>query len=307
MKELIKEAKNSLDLWKIANDNGYSAISYTQISLFHQCPYKWKRVYIDKDKDDKGSIHLIFGSAMHTVLQEYLTKMFTVSIKEADNLDFSKRLFDALVEEFQKAMDRFGDHFTTKKELAEFYKDGLKVLDWLRKKRKSFFSNRDHELLGIELPLLVKTDANDKICLMSFLDIVIKDKRTGQIIIYDIKTSTRGWNDFKKKDIATISQLLLYKKYYAKMFDVPVDQIKVLYLILKRKVWEDSPYPVRRVQLYEPAQGKINMNRAENLLTEFINHAFDDNANKKTNINYDTKKQKLCDYCHLKRSCPAWN
>ena len=71
----IQQASNSLDLWKLANNNGFKPISYSQISTFHQCNHKWKRMYIDREKEDKGSIHIIFGNAMHTVVQKYIKTM----------------------------------------------------------------------------------------------------------------------------------------------------------------------------------------------------------------------------------------
>ena len=39
-------------------------ISYTQLSLWSECPHKWKLMYIDKMKQPP-SIHLSFGTAMH--------------------------------------------------------------------------------------------------------------------------------------------------------------------------------------------------------------------------------------------------
>ena len=43
-------------------------ISYTQVSMFTQCPHRWKTNYVDKVSKREGSIHLIFGTAMHEVL-----------------------------------------------------------------------------------------------------------------------------------------------------------------------------------------------------------------------------------------------
>ena len=57
-------------------------ISYTQFSLWSECPHKWKLMYIDKLKQPP-SIFLSFGSAMHETIQEYLAMHFKVSIREA--------------------------------------------------------------------------------------------------------------------------------------------------------------------------------------------------------------------------------
>ena len=303
----IQKANNSLDLWILADRSGFKPISYSQISLFHQCNYKWKRSYIDKDKDDKGSIHFVFGNSMHTIIQQYITTMYNESIVNADKLDLNKRFYDEFVNEFKLEMKKTnGVHFTTKKEMAEFYQDGVKILEFFRKNRGKYFRKKNYELVGVEVPILEHIDFNQRIMIMGFLDVVIRDKRTGKIYIYDIKTSTRGWDDWQKKDFKTAAQLILYKKYYSKQYNVPLDKIEIQYFILKRKIWENSEYPIPRIQKFEPAHGTVNLNKAEKLLNEFVEHSFDENANIKRTVPYVTNPTKLCDWCHLKNRCPAW-
>ena len=36
--------------------------------------------------------------------------------------------------------------------------------------------------------------------MMGFLDVVLRNKISGRIVIIDLKTATRGWTDFQKKD-----------------------------------------------------------------------------------------------------------
>ena len=52
-----------------------SRISYSQISLYNECPLHWKLRYVDKLYISESSIHLIFGTAMHEVLQTWLEVM----------------------------------------------------------------------------------------------------------------------------------------------------------------------------------------------------------------------------------------
>ena len=61
-------------------------ISYSQYSQWAVCPHKWKLNYIDELRTFKGNIHTLFGSAMHDVLQTYLTVMYNDTIKTADAL-----------------------------------------------------------------------------------------------------------------------------------------------------------------------------------------------------------------------------
>ena len=66
-----------------------SRISYSQISMYGDCPLKWKLNYVDKLRVSESNIYLIFGTAMHEVLQTYLEIMYHDSVKNADliNLD----------------------------------------------------------------------------------------------------------------------------------------------------------------------------------------------------------------------------
>ena len=78
-------------------------ISYSQVSMYSECHLHWKLNYVDELKIRESSIHLIFGSAMHEVLQTYLNIMYMDSVKNADILDLNKLLRDKLIEQFKQA------------------------------------------------------------------------------------------------------------------------------------------------------------------------------------------------------------
>jgi UDP-N-acetylglucosamine 2-epimerase len=80
-----------------------SRISYSQISMYNDCPLRWKLNYVDRVTISESSIHLIFGTAMHDVLQTYLNIMYMDSVKNADTLDLNKMLRDKLIEQFKQA------------------------------------------------------------------------------------------------------------------------------------------------------------------------------------------------------------
>ena len=76
-------------------------VSHSQFVSYNECNLKWKLRYIDKLGTFTGNIHTLFGTAMHTVIQEYLTEMYHKSIKEADNLDMESRLKEEMMNEFK--------------------------------------------------------------------------------------------------------------------------------------------------------------------------------------------------------------
>jgi hypothetical protein len=90
----------------------------------------------------------------------------------------------------------------------------------------------------------------------------------------DFKTSTRGWNEDAKKDEGKQFQLIFYKNFFSKQYNVPEDNIDVEFIILKRKIWEESEYPQSRVQEFAPPSGKIKMKKALTAINNFIEQCF---------------------------------
>mgnify|MGYP003135025815 FL=1 len=176
-------------------------ISYSQFSMYEQCPKHWELAYARNLRTFSQSIHTIFGTAMHETLQHYLTVMFDQSVKKADEIDLNKYLKDQMFNLYKDAVKKMGEHFSNKFELGEFYEDGVAIIDWFKRRRGQYFSRKNEELLGIEIPIYHPVnDTNDKVMMLGYLDIVIRDKRNNKITIIDIKTSTRGWNKWQKAD-----------------------------------------------------------------------------------------------------------
>ena len=76
-------------------------ISYSQLSMYNDCPFRWKLNYVDDLRIFESNIHLIFGTAMHEVLQTYLEVMYNDSIKNADLLPLEEMLKDKLIAHFK--------------------------------------------------------------------------------------------------------------------------------------------------------------------------------------------------------------
>ena len=165
-------------------------ISYSQLSMFSECPLRWKLNYIDDVTEREPSIHLLFGTAMHEVIQTWLEVMYHDSVKNANKLNLEQRLHDKMMELFQQDKEAYGKNPCTLEELREFFQDGCDILDFLKKRRADYFSKRGYKLIGCEVPIDV--DLKKNVNIVGYLDLVILDERTDIITIYDIKTSTRG-------------------------------------------------------------------------------------------------------------------
>ena len=274
-------------------------ISYSQISMYNDCPLRWKLNYVDDISIKESNIYLIFGSAMHEVLQTYLNIMYMDSVKNADILDLNKLLRDKLIEQFKEAEEEDGKPPCTKEELIEFLDDGILIIDFFKKRRGEYFSKRDWELIGCEIP--IEVDLKNNIKMIGYIDVVMRHIPTDSIKIIDIKTSTMGWNKWMKKDENKTQQLLLYKQFYSKQYDHPIERIEVEYFIVKRKLWEKAMFPQKRVQKFVPASGKPSMNKVSTRMLKFINEAFTEDGEKKDDM-LATPSKKACKWCEFKRT-----
>ena len=250
-------------------------VSFSQYSMWSSCPHQYKLNYIDKLGESSSNIHTIFGTAMHETIQHYLSVMYGVSKKQADEINLDKLLLERMRENYKGEVEKMSEGTPcTQEQLEEFYGDGRRILQWLNKHMHKFYSKSGYELVGIEIPLnaTIKTGVH----FIGFIDIVLRDLAENSIIIIDLKTSTMGWNQYQKADKMKNSQILLYKKYYSELFNIPLQKIKVEYQILRRKLPEDSAFPVPHVSKHVPAHGAPSVTKVYDEFMAFINAVFDD-------------------------------
>jgi len=277
------------------NHSFQRSVSYSQFSMWSSCPHKWYLTYVENKQPYQASIHTVFGTAFHETLQDYITVMYNESGAAADRMDLIALFQAKFAEVYSKEYKAAGAHFSSPQEMGEFYEDAVAILDWIKKNRNRIFTIRKMKLLGIELPLLLKVQNN--LFYKAFIDFALYDEDLKKIYIYDIKTSTRGWNDNDKKDDAKISQVLLYKQYFAQQFDVDVEEIEVEFFIVKRKIWEQSEYPIPRVQSFKPASGKNKRKQAIDNFQSFINDCFDNVGKPQIQSYIKNVGEKSCKWC----------
>lgn len=270
-------------------------VSYSQYSTFRQCPHKWYLKSVEKIKDSP-SIHMVFGAAMHYVLQMYITEIYKTSGVQADKLELEEIFEQKFADEYGQQYDNNKHvHFSNALEMREFFDDGVEIILWFKKHRKEYFTTRNCYLLGVEIPL--QFEIRNNIIYKGFIDLAIYDVDLDKITIYDFKTSTRGWGEEAKKDDGKLSQLVLYKTFFSELYKYDIEKIDVEFLVLKRKVvpneWSENP---KRVQLVRPAAGKIKIRKATQNFYTFIKECFDEEGFP-IRKEHEKKISKLCDFC----------
>ena len=281
--------------------DGLKKISYSQYSQWDVCPHKWKLNYIDKLSEFTDNIHTLFGTSMHEVLQTYLTVMYNDTIKMADALPLEKMLLHRMKYNYTNAMEKNGGEVICEQsDMEEFYKHGLSILDWFKKRRQNYFSKKGYELVGIETP--INYDLPNDIKFIGYIDVLLYDKVRDRYKIIDIKTSTMGWNKYQKADKDKTDQLLLYKQFYGAQHDIPLDKIDVEYFIVKRKLYEKVDFPQRRVQTFSPANGKPSINKVVNNLNQFLQESFIDGEYNMEHTYIKRPSKKNCRFCEFNQT-----
>jgi|TARA_Y100000310_G_scaffold332107_1_gene407042 hypothetical protein len=196
-------------------------ISYSGLRTWIDCPYKHKIEYIDKYRIKVKNIYIDFGSAVHYALEKCLSN------DEIDICEIFEQEYKKLVTENRK---EFPESYNNSDN--EWILQGKNILSEIDSFLEKEFKN--YKIISKEEELFEDIDGTN-IKFKGFIDLVIKHEN--KIYIIDYKTTSWGWNKFKKSDKLIALQLQLYKYFWSKKHNVSKDEqknIKLCFLLLKR-------------------------------------------------------------------------
>lgn len=278
-------------------------VSYSQFSNWFNCPHRWYQDFVKGFRKSESTINTCFGTAIHEAFQKYIEVMYKESVAKADEID----MYALFEEAFKRELTNEKVSSPTE-EFDEFCKDGEAVINAfinVSNRMKHFPSNK-YDFFGIEDEILMPIKNNvDFIC---YIDVVLKEKLTGRYKIFDIKTSRMGWNQYQKEDPSKYSQILLYKSFFSRKHNIPIDKIDVEFFIVKRKLYENYPYPQSHIQTFTPKHTSKTLANTINTFAQFVTECFTSegtfNENLESYPKIPGKNKKHCKYCpHHKVRC----
>jgi len=273
-------------------------ISYSSISTYNKCPKLWDMQYRKKVIPFTQNIYTTFGSAFHETLQTYLEVLYHNTVKEANEMDINKLLYDNMIKAYRSGKAVNGhEHYSTADELNQFWLDGKHILEFIKKKRAAYFSTKTMMLAGVET--LLYQELKPGVVFKGLVDLVFYNKTLDEWTIVDIKTSTSGWRDNQKKNPNLTAQVILYREFFAKQFGIDKDKIDVEYFIVKRQIPKNADFATmrKRVQQFSPASGPRKTKQVIESVNRFIEDVLDENGK------YKDKEYKCgnpfgkCDHC----------
>ena len=283
-------------------DESKVQVSHSQFKTWRECPRKWQLKYRDGLRPPDESIYFVFGTASHEALQLYIRKMYSETVKKANQIDLKDRFQSFLKEEYDSRKEAFKqDHPdrefpVTKKEMVQFARDGKAIIEYFRRNRSEYFPKREWELVGIEEK--IDQPLRTGISWIGYLDVVLRNRKTGKYKIIDLKTSTDGWDKWKKREKKRTDQLVAYKMFYADQLGIDPEMIEIEYLIMKRKLNEDAPYKPARFQRFSPSDGSRSRKRVKEKINKFLDDCFEEGGAYREDKDFEQKPDKYkCAFC----------
>ncbi len=233
-----------------------SHISFSELKIWNECPYKHKLVYKDKLKEFLGNEYTAFGTAIHHVCEKIV---FDEKIDLL--LEFNSKFLQELKSLTEKKVD-------IKKDLvSKMRKQGENLLSFILPSLKNTFVN--FEVVSVEEQLLVPIKDSD-LMFKGFIDLVLKTK-DGKYHVIDWKTCSWGWDTKKKSDRITTYQLTLYKHFFAEKHNIDINNIETHFALLKRTAKSNN------VEIFRVTSGPKKTKNALNLLSKATYNIKNDN------------------------------
>ena len=221
-------------------------ISFSALKTWHECSYKHKLVYIDKIKKFNGNEYTAFGTALHTVCENYVFN------KDVEFLP----LFE------QELKDVFPDNSYNEKLVESMKESAPRIMPEIIPALNEYFES--FEIVAVEEPLLENiTEFNTNLKFKGFIDLILKTA-DGKYHIIDWKTCSWGWDLKRRSDRITTYQLTLYKKYYSNKYNINMKDIETHFGLLKRTAKKNH------VEIFRVTSGDRKVSNALNLLEKAV-------------------------------------
>ena len=228
-------------------------ISFSEVKIWDECPYKHKLVYIDDVKKFHGNEHTAFGTAVHEVCEKSvmgeIDRSFN-SLNECFNVKFLEEIKN--LNEKSVKLD--------KNLIKNMRTQASTLLPYIIPSLVENFG--EYEVFSAEEQLYETIENYEKMC-KGFIDLVLKTK-DGVYHIIDWKTCSWGWDSRRKSDRITTYQLTLYKHFFAAKHNIDPANIKTHFALLKRTAKNN------KVEIFRVTSGPKKSENALNLLNKAV-------------------------------------
>jgi hypothetical protein len=228
-------------------------VSYSEIKIWNECPYKHKLIYIDGIAGFEGNEYTCFGTALHSVCEFGVAGVL-------DKEDFGEHfnvIFENELEALPPKVERREKLIEQMRHQAEpIY---TKVLGELKRMFPEYEVHQAEEKLFEPITEFTADTCEFK----GFIDLVIKTP-DGKYHIIDWKTCSWGWDQQKKSDRMTTYQLTLYKKFWCQKHNIDPSMVETYFGLLKRTAKD------KNVEIFRVTSGPRKTQNATDFLIKAV-------------------------------------
>tara|TARA_R110000765_G_scaffold374428_1_gene464980 strand:+ start:398 stop:1186 length:789 start_codon:yes stop_codon:yes gene_type:complete len=200
-----------------------SHISFSELKIWNECPFKHKLTYIDEVKKFLGNEHTAFGTAVHEVCEKSV-------LGEIDrNFESLNKCFNIKFLEEVKSLSEKNVKLN-KNLIKDMRSQAATLLPYIIPSLVESFEK--YEVFSAEEELYETIENSEKM-FKGYIDLVLKTK-DGKYHIIDWKTCSWGWDSKKKTDRILNYQLILYKHFFALKHSIDPKNIETHFALLKR-------------------------------------------------------------------------
>jgi len=252
-------------------------ISYSELKIWAECPFKHKLMYIDKIKGFIGNEYTAFGGAIHSLCEQAI-------VGEIDQYEYQEYFQTAFREELKKI------EVTKPSLVMDMLEQADKISPEILPAVNNHFDN--YEVFSVEERLFENVkDFNEELYnFKGFIDLVLKTS-DGKYHVIDWKSCSWGWNRERRSDSMTTYQLTLYKKFFCQKHNIDPNLVETHFALLKRTAKKDH------VEIFRVTSGPRKTKNANDLLLKAIS-----NINRQIKI----KNRLSCNKCEFWKTsnCP---
>ena len=248
-------------------------ISFSELKIWAECPFKHKLMYIDKIKGFIGNEYTAFGGAIHSLCENAMLG----KLPQDDYEEYFQHVFR---EELKKVP------VSKPKLVIEMLSQANRISPEVIPAVQEYFGN--FQVVSVEERLFEKIEnfEDAEYNFKGFIDFVVKTE-DGKYHIVDWKTCSWGWDAERRSDRLTTYQLTLYKKFFCQKHNIDPKNVETHFALLKRTAKKGH------VEFFRVTSGPRKTNNANDLLIKAL-----------SNINNQIKfKNRMsCDRCDFRKT-----